>query len=180
MANGVTVGIRTAKKGFFDSEKVLKEVKYAERRALSKAGAYVRRAARDRLRKRKSSAGPGESPNVHVSGMGLRQIFFFYDWNEGTVIIGPIGYGTQPHSNVTVPELMEKGGTVQIRVTAGLLSRLYRQGQYDSSAMEAHGALVSKKGQIVTLNYDPHPFMKPAREEVEPDMADFWHDSIRP
>jgi hypothetical protein len=50
---------------FFDNPAVMQRMDAATNRVLSKAGAFVRRAAMSRLRRRKRYSLPGESPSVH-------------------------------------------------------------------------------------------------------------------
>ncbi len=49
---------------FFDSDRVKRAAGAAARRNLSKAGAFVRTAARSSIRKRKAISAPGQPSNV--------------------------------------------------------------------------------------------------------------------
>jgi hypothetical protein len=61
-------------------------------RALAKAGAFVRRRAISRLRRRKRYSRPGESPSIRSTDRvaNLRNILFGFD-GRYTVVIGPVG-----------------------------------------------------------------------------------------
>ena len=93
---------------FFDKKAVTSKVDAAKRGVLSKFGAFVRRAARSSIRKRKKPAPPGEPPSSHV-GLLKKFIYFGFDPARQSVVIGPVrlsqkGRGEAPH-------LLEYGGT---------------------------------------------------------------------
>jgi hypothetical protein len=97
---------------FFDRARVLAAADKATVRALSKAGAYVRTAARSSLRRRKRPSKPGTPPSVHADGFAsLKTIFFAFEPGSRSVVVGPVkinGARTSP----TVPELHEFGGVM--------------------------------------------------------------------
>jgi len=92
-------------KFFFDSRHVMNRVDKATRSVLSKFGAYVRRTARRSIRKRKRRSRPGKPPSDHT-GLLKRFIFFGYDPDKQSVVIGPekLGKGEAPPA-------LEYGGT---------------------------------------------------------------------
>lgn len=102
--------LATTKRNFFDAKKVIRAMERAERRELSRYGAFVMTGARRRVRRRKSSAGPGKSPTHWQTGSrdGLRRILFAYEPRTSSVIIGPVKLNAQGRD---VPNLMETGGT---------------------------------------------------------------------
>lgn len=143
------MGLRMAKRGFFNTERVKRAVGAAERRVLSRYGAYVRSDARKSLRRRKSSSDPGQPPRVHTKP-GLRFILFAYDFRKGSVVIGPVRlHGGTTYGQTTVPELMEFGGTV----------KSWRDDEI--------------------VHYEARPFMGPAHEKNLPELPAMWRDSIR-
>lgn len=103
--------LNQAKGLFFDRAKVVSAVDRAERRVLSRFGAFVRRSARSSIRKRKRVAPPGSPPSSHT-GLLKRTIFFVYDAGRGSVVIGPIAL----NKGTDAPELLEHGGTAVRRV----------------------------------------------------------------
>ena len=70
---------------FFDSKKVVNATTRAERKVLSRFGAYVRRSARSSIRKRKKVSEPGKPPSSHT-GLLKRFIFFAYDPGRKSVV----------------------------------------------------------------------------------------------
>ena len=139
---------------FFDARPVRKAVDRATRAVLSKAGAFVRRSARQLIRRRKRPARPGEPPSSH-KGHLRRLIFFGYEPQQRTVVIGPalLG-GRSPYGPQTVPEVLEEGGTVTTRDPG-------------------------RDGERVRRNYRGNPFMGPAMEQELPNFPDLWRDSVR-
>jgi hypothetical protein len=106
----IGVSINQAKGLFFDRMAVTSAADRAQRRVLSKFGAYVRRGAKSSIRKRKRPSAPGSPPSSHT-GLLKRYIFFLYEPQRRSVIIGPIllGKGTD------APRLLEHGGAVSRR-----------------------------------------------------------------
>lgn len=64
---------------FFDTDRVKRAADMATRKNLSKAGAYVRTAARSSIRTRKAISPPGQPPGSHT---GLLRKFIFFGYEE--------------------------------------------------------------------------------------------------
>ncbi len=99
---------------FFDSPKVLKAVDKTTRRVLSRFGAFVRRRARGSIRKRKKTSAPGRPPTSQT-GTLKRFIFFSYEPNRKSVVIGPMRL-TGPDRG-EAPSALEYGGTATVDKT---------------------------------------------------------------
>jgi hypothetical protein len=106
---------------FFDRPAVLNRMDRATARSLAKAGAFVRRRAISRLRRRKRYSRPGESPSIHSTDRvaNLRNILFGFD-GRYTVVVGPVGLNQKQYvagriTAGTVPATLEFGGQVGIR-----------------------------------------------------------------
>ncbi len=143
---------------FFDRRAVKDAVRRGTRKALSKAGAYVRKRAKSRLRRRKRTSEPGESPSIHSRDetRTLKRILFAFEPATEGVVVGPVGLGTQ---RPTVPELMEGGGS-QVIVEASP----WKSGD----KWIPIGRRVPRWAQRVRrrrATYEPRPFMGPALEE---------------
>lgn len=126
---GFNLTFSAAKNNFFDREKVQKQVDAGTKRVLSKFGAYVRQRAKTSIRTRKGISSPGNPPYAHTyvarkrdNPNGKRKkgskfylfrnsILFSYDPSSKSVVIGPALLNGS-RTNPTVPELLEKGGTV--------------------------------------------------------------------
>jgi len=105
---------------FFDGEAVRKHLTRKKRKSLSRQGAFVRRAARSLLRKRKRSAAPGQPPSVHTSGRNLRTILFAYEPSTGAVVVGPVRFNTKNNA----AQLNEHGGTATVTSRKGRRRRV--------------------------------------------------------
>ena len=94
---------------FFDGGIIVTAAERANRQALMRAGAFIRRRARSSIRKRKKVSEPGRPPSSHTGRLkGL--ILFAYDRTAETVVIGPLGTGRDQAG-----ETLEHGRTVTRR-----------------------------------------------------------------
>ena len=98
------------KRLFFDKETVLRSVDTATRKVLSRFGAFVRTAAKSSIRRRKSASAPGSPPSSHT-GLLKKFIFFGYDPDRKSVVIGPEWLNQK---NTDAPHTLEYGGTTTI------------------------------------------------------------------
>ena len=92
---------------FFDADRVKRAADAAARKVLSKAGAFVRTAAKHSIRPGKGASPPGSPPRSHT-GLLRRFIFFGYDRTRKTVVVGPMRLNQKIGA---APEALEHGGT---------------------------------------------------------------------
>ena len=125
--------------GFFDREEVNRLVDRQERKALSRFGAFVRTRARSSIRKRKAISPPGSPPSDH-GGALKRLLFFAYDKESRSVVIGPTLFtGTRRSGQVPrAPESLEKGAFV---TAPGVKPRHYRPRPFMLPAFEKEKAI---------------------------------------
>ena len=116
---GVQIG--PAKSLFFDRPAVRNAVDRAQRRVLSRFGAYVRRGARSSIRKRKRPAPPGSPPSDHT-GRLKRNIFFVYEPVKSSVVIGP----ARLSGSTDAPETLEHGGVVTLKRRGRRIRKRYQ------------------------------------------------------
>jgi len=93
---------------FFDKKAVTSRTDRTTRRVLSRFGAFVRRTARQSIRKRKKPAPPGKPPSSHT-GLLKKFIFFGYEPQKRSVVIGPVRLSQKGRGEA--PALLEHGGT---------------------------------------------------------------------
>jgi len=136
---------------FFDAERVVRAADTATRRNLSKAGAFVRTAARSSVRKRKANSVPGQPPSSHT-GLLKRFIFFGYDADRKTVVVGPMRLNQKIGAAL---EALEHGG--QAVVVTGRRRRRKRR----------------------RIRIAARPFMGPALKKEAPKFAGMWAKSVR-
>jgi hypothetical protein len=155
---------------FFDKKEVQDRLSVAERKAMSKIGTYIRRAARSSIRKRKAASDPGSPPSAHSSDKvaSIRNILFAYSPAEHSVIVGPVKLNQVTMdwiawSRTTVPKLLEFGGVQTIfeerwKSTAtkeyNWWRRDFRRKISDRKEYRSRRAV-----------YQPRPFMGPALEQ---------------
>jgi len=135
---------------FFDREKVVRAVDKAKRAVLSRAGAFIRTAARTSIRKRKGSAPPGSPPHSHV-GLLRNFIFFGYDRQSDSVVVGP----AKLNRATEAPRVLEHGGTTTV-------TRFSR------------GRIRKRRVRV-----NARPFMGPALEKERQKLPKLWANSVR-
>ena len=131
---GITVTMRMRELRF-SAGAVRRYMDPVKREALMKAGAFVRTAARDSIRKRKGTSKPGSPPHSHAGHL-RRLLLFAVDRQAETVVIGPL-----PFKEAQAPALLEAGGQTVRRVR-------YRSG----------------RSYRRRLTYRRRPFMGPAAD----------------
>ncbi|HEX8322490.1 MAG TPA: hypothetical protein VF595_01135 [Tepidisphaeraceae bacterium] len=118
---------------FFDRTQVTTRIKKGVRRSLSKIGAYVRTSAKTSIRTRKKVAEAGSPPSSHT-GLLKKLIFFAYDPDSESVVVGPAKLTSK---NTKAPEILERGGT---GVNARGQPVLYRKFPFMQPAFEKNRA----------------------------------------
>lgn len=193
---------------FFDRPRIVAALSKPKRKALSKAGAFVRTAARSALRRRKGPSSPGSPPSVHApSGerASLKTILFAYDVQNDSVVVGPVKLNQvnfkTDGGRVSVPALHEFGGELGIREWkfTALDERTYDMvREYPSmmkfvdvwSRRDLRWRMTSRKRPWSLMNlgvqtrmrkakYPARPFMRPALESVSDRFSDLFRDCIR-
>jgi len=137
---------------FFDKAAVLDAVDKAQRRVLSRFGAFVRRTAKTSIRKSKKVSEAGKPPRSHT-GLLKQFIFFAYDPETGGVVIGPERLNAKIGS---APEVLEYGGTNVVAT--------YRR---------------RKVAQKRTIRVAARPFMNPALQKELPGLPAMWAGSVK-
>jgi len=139
---------------FFDAPKVKRAVNRAKRRALSRAGAFIRTRARTSMRRRRGSAQPGKPPHAHEGSL-RRLILFAYDPSVDSVVVGPLGF-----RNSAIPGTLEFGGTETVTRRRTLKS--------------GKRVIESKRVSIAA-----RPYMGPALKKELPNIPRQWANSVR-
>jgi hypothetical protein len=104
-------------KMFFDRRAVIDAVGRANAAALVKAGAFIRRSAKGKIRYAKGVSKPGNPPHAHESkkhgkDSPLRELIFFaYDNATGSLVVGPTPF----QGPAIAPRVLELGGTAPAR-----------------------------------------------------------------
>ena len=133
---------------FFDREAVTSKVAPAIRKVLSKFGAFVRRTAKGSIRRRRKAAPPGSPPSSHT-GLLKKFIFFGYDPEQRSVVIGPTRLDRRGQGEA--PSLLEYGGQTTL----------------------------VRRGKRERATYRARPYMGPAFEKEQPKLPAMWRDSVK-
>lgn len=144
----IGMDFKSAKAVFFDRQAVISKVDAASRKVLSKFGAFVRRSAKSSIRKRKKPAPPGSPPSSHT-GLLKKFIFFGYDTDARSVVIGPTRLNQKGRGEA--PPLLEYGGKTTLK----------------------------RRGKRKRTTYKARPYMGPAFEKEKPQLPAMWRDSVR-
>lgn len=176
--------ISQAKKLFFDRSAVMKATNRAERQALSKFGAFVRRRAKSSIRpagKSNKTSPAGRPPRSHTKLL-KKFIFFVYEPSRRSVVIGPAQLNTKTDDAL---EMLEHGGQTTRRffVIRSSEGKTDAQGNVRNARGEFVGKAVrivhSRRAKPQRVKYKARPFMGPALEEEKPKLPQIWKDSIR-
>jgi hypothetical protein len=116
---------------FFDRRAVTNAADRAQRKVLSKFGAFVRQTAKASIRKRKAVSEPGQPPSSHT-GLLKRNIFFVFSPETRSVVIGPILL----NQRTDAPRLLEHGDTVVRKKRAKRVRMKYRARPFMGPAFE--------------------------------------------
>lgn len=111
---------------FFDRQRVQNATSRAERKVLSRFGAFVRQRARSSIRSRQGTSPPGSPPFSHT-GLLRGNIFFAFDPRARSVVIGPILLNA---TSGVAPQLLEHGGAITLRRGGRLRPAVYQPRPY--------------------------------------------------
>lgn len=170
------LGIRySARLQFFDRAGVQKQMDAGTRRALSKAGAFVRRRARSSIRKRRRISEPGKPPSAHGPPPNLRTIYFVYEAQTKSVVVGPVklNASTGGLSAGTVPATLELGGSATIEEVSRNNGRTWFR---RTSRRRRPGEIYRRR----KLRYKPRPFMGPAVDKERDKAPEMFRDVLGP
>lgn len=132
---------------FLDSPKIQKFIDQKTKKVFVRFGGTVRKTAQFSMRTRKGTAPAGQPPYAHDKKLLRKLLFFFYDVETKTVVIGPIRLDKTADQHI--PKLMEEGGKI---------------------------ARVTRSGKTVVHEYDEHPFMKPAFDKHIGKLAEMYRN----
>ena len=174
---------------FFDRPRVMSVMDRRTQRVFRRFGGFVRKVARRSIRKRKRKVSdPGEPPHSRGGHLLRDNIFFTYDPDRRSVVIGPVALNAK---NGDTPALLEFGGSAVRRFWLKVTGRqardeLGRFAQGENALVdpnEAQGRISpveyvhSDQAPAVRVNYEPRPYMGPAFGEAEKKLDDFWRQA---
>ena len=194
-------------KVFLDRQRVIDRIGRAAAKTLAKAGAFIRRTAKGKIRYAKSPSKPGSPPHGHRGKYGqspLRELIYFaFDERTNSLVVGPTPFGGLSD----VPRKLELGGTLSGRKNP--LRRIRRVGDGGEIRLDGPSGRTTKKNrfgatvtyttlrtaaqaaranQLQEVLYGPmtigpasiaaRPYMGPSLEENLPKLPQLWANSV--
>lgn len=165
------------KEYFFDRAEVQARAGKMRAAALKVAGSYIRRKARDLLRRGKKAAKPGKPPKVHSSEPNLRTVLYFLDPSSDSMVVGPVGLNRRPKQSDadTVPQLLEFGGRGEVTEYSADGGSTWIDGDERRKARYRGKFLERRKRQA---QFAAHPFMSVAMEKALPSIPEKFRDLL--
>lgn len=159
---------------YFDRSIIRSNWNRMNRGPLSRAGAYVRRIARNSIRRRsgKTVSRPGHAPYSHQPGASppFKMIYHVPYVGGASQIIGMVGFGdAQP-----APGIHEHGMTVQKTIIHYPNKGKFRR-RLTPSGWKMRPEYEKK---TVTINFPERPFMFPALIVAAPALPPMWSGSL--
>lgn len=185
MSIKVDMRLKAVRGQFFDSSAVIRKTNAVERRILSRFGAFVRRRSKSSIRSRKRKVSEPGNPPFSRKGTLKKLIFFSYDTNKKSVVIGPTKFGKGE-----APRLLEEGGTATRQLLLlGKIQGRDDRGRFTKKALQPLDPSINYSGEVVFKNskrgsqlrtkYRPRPFMGPAFNAELPSVRDQLANSIK-
>lgn len=174
--------VDTAKSFFFDAPRVIRAMDEATHRALSKAGAFVRRRAKGLIRKVGKRGKPSEPGQPPKSRTGILKDFIYFAWDPArrSVVIGPAKTNQVFFKNSgkpvsgTAPEVLEYGGSIGIlEVWNQTAQRWYR------ADLRSKRRLAGKQTRLRTAKIEARPYMGPALAAEDDKFPGLFSNSIK-
>lgn len=167
------------KNQFFDRAAVVREVGRVNAAALSKAGAWIRRTARQSMKRRKKASSPGSPPSAHSKDAvaSLKNILFAYDSGNQSVVIGPVRLNQVNMSifggSVSVPQLHEFGGVQNIREVSSDKGKTWKRRDMRRNPRPW------ERFRTRRAKYPARPFMAPALAAEIGNFPSLWSSGAR-
>jgi len=165
---------------FFDVPYVVERIGAKNAELLSRAGAWVQRRARSSMRRgKKGPSAVGTPPHAHSKDAvaTLKNILFAYDPHNDSVVVGPVrlnqfNQNAATLGNITVPQIHEFGGSVNIRESSSNKGRTWRR--RDMRRNPRTWEIYRTRRAV----YPERKFMEPALIAEAPNFPDLWTGSV--
>ncbi len=143
-------------------------VKAAERAKLAvfrRGGAIVAGIMRRSMKSSRKISAPGSAPAVH-SRPGIKGLIRF-DATAERALIGPMFDASKSKHGVSIPFVLEHGGTVRAKVKPV------------SKRGEPRAARLARKSKMANIKVRKRPFAKPALETFQGKYPEIWRNCIK-
>lgn len=129
------------KKSFFNQKAILNDMDKKTHHVLNRFGASVRLTAQRSMRTKKGSSPPGSPPYSHGQKKLKKNIFYSYDKEAKTVVIGPVRFDRTREQHV--PLVLEAGGSITIQTRKGAVEKIYAERPYMNPAFQTYQGRVA-------------------------------------
>lgn len=179
---------------FFDRVIVETEVDRIEFEGLKRNALYLRRAARNSIRRRKSASKPGQSPRS-VRGDLKRGIQAHYERGIGDAVVGPVKFpwGTGAPNTLefggdsvidnSVTRKVGDGGEIRVVGRGGKEVRPGVRVVYGKIRTQAQADRATRINREIfgpkSVRVAERPFMAPSLQRALPKLAPMWASSVR-
>jgi len=146
-----------------------KKMEASKRRSIFRQLGWIQKTAKRSIRKSKKTSEPDNPPRSHMSGgASLRSIMFWFAKDGSSGVVGPLKFNKSPVPGgaKTIPNLLEKGGTVVAKKTS--VVPLTKSEATKTRSVKGKAIIVVDRGKgPITIiprkrTYAPRPFMEPA------------------
>jgi hypothetical protein len=179
---------------FFDRAIVETEVERIEFEGLKRNALYLRRAARNAIRRRKSPSQPGRAPRS-VRGDLKRGIQAHYERGLGQAVVGPVKFdwGTGAPNTLefggdsvidnSVVRKVGDGGEIRVTRVGGKEVRPGVRVVYGKIRTQAQADRATRINREIfaprTIRVAERPFMAPSLQRSLPKLAPMWSMSVK-
>lgn len=99
------------RQNFLDHDSVLKAMDRAHRKGLNRLGGYIRKTAKNSIKRKNTTSHPGNPPHARQDASPLKTLLFYtYDRSTKSVLVGPAALGA-----AHAPPALEYGGPTMVR-----------------------------------------------------------------
>jgi len=157
---------------------VIRKLAKADKRFLHWYGGALRKSIRRSFREGKKTSKPDKPPRRWAGNGGLRLVSYEVNRSNTEVTVGVLKFNSKQAGTKAVPGLLEEGGTAKRRflfVNTGPLVRmedLYAYRRPKGIAKKHLRIIFSKTAKPRSVRYRKRPFVKPAFDRINKDVAE--------
>jgi hypothetical protein len=163
--SGVWPVIKISIKTLWQPQQLIKAAEKARLAVFRRGGAIVAGIMKRSMKSSRKISAPGSAPAVH-SRPGIKGLIRF-DATAERVIIGPMYDASKAKQGVSIPFVLEHGGTVRAKVKP------------PSQRGEPRAAKLARKSKMANIKIRKRPFAKPTLEKFQAKYPEIWRNCIK-
>lgn len=173
---------------FFDSKTLIRRIGKAKAKSLSKGGAFLRRTSKGSIKTSKKPSRPGQPVKTRGEKIFPKSIFFSYDKATDSVVTGPVKLnhvffnGDGKPVKGTVPEVLEKGGQIQVMevFVGGPNASRNAPWNWRRADLRSRRRLAGKPLRLRKVKIGSRPTMGLALEKERRKLPELFRDTLGP